>query len=184
MTGLGQVAFHRQANGSIIEVDGRAVGSSLIGQNFSGAGYFQPRPSSAGDGYDASSSSGSNLGPTSAKLIDGVDDDPATAGVDESFPGIRQRVEAYRELNGLTADQAIPADAVTASASGLDPHISPANVRLQVARVAGARGVSELDVRKLVDDYVENGSFGIIGEARVNVLKLNIALDERYPAPD
>jgi len=181
VTGVGQALFHRQANGSIITVDGQDVGSSLIGQTFTAPEYFHPRPSAAGSGYDAASSSGSNLGPTSDKLINGVADDPATSDVDESFAGLTQRVRQYREENGLGDAVRIPADAVTASASGLDPHISPANARLQVARVARARGASETNVRALVDEYTEDPAFAVIGQPRVNVLKLNVELDNRYP---
>lgn len=125
VTGVTQVAFNRQANGSMLEVDGVTVGSSLVGQAFSGAAYFHGRPSAAGAGNDAASSSGSNLGPTSAKFIEGVADDPATADVDESFAGIQQRVSAFREENGLADGTMLPADSVTASGSGLDPHITP-----------------------------------------------------------
>lgn len=181
VTGVAQVAFNRRANGSMIKVNGATVGSSLVGQAFSGEAYFHGRPSAAGAGYDAANSSGSNLGPTSAKLIEGVEDDPATADVDESFAGIQQRVADFRESNGIAGGLDLPADSVTASASGLDPHISPATARLQIARVASARGVSEEAVRALVDDYTESAFLGFIGQDRVNVLKLNIALDERFP---
>lgn len=181
VTGIGQAVFNRQANGSFIEVNGRPVGSSLVGQSFTGDQYFQGRPSAAGAGYDAASSSGSNLGPTSAKFIEGSEDDPATAEVDESFAGIAQRVAAFRESNGLAADATLPADSVTASGSGLDPHISPATARLQVARVAAARGTSEAAVRQLLDAFTEDAFLGFIGQPRVNVLKLNIAMDERFP---
>jgi len=181
VTGIAQSLFDRQANGSLLEVNGIAVGSSLVGQSFEGPEYFHPRPSAAGAGYDAANSSGSNLGPTSDKLIDGVQDDPATAQVDESFAGFVQRAAAYRKQNGLAADAEIPADAVTASASGLDPHISPANARLQAPRVAEARGVSEAEVLALVEDAIEHPAFGFIGAERVNVLELNIELDKRFP---
>ena len=181
VTGVGQALFHRQANGSFVSVDGTDVGSSLIGQAFSRPEYFHPRPSAAGAGYDAANSSGSNLGPTSDKLINGVKDDPETVDVDESFAGITDRVAAFREENGLADDVEIPSDAVTASGSGLDPHISPATARLQVTRVASARGASEADVQKLLDDHTEGRALGFIGEPRVNVLKLNIALDARFP---
>jgi len=182
VTGIGQLVFRRQANGSFVEVEGRPVGSSLVGQNFTGDEYFWPRPSAAGAGYDAASSSGSNLGPTSAKFIQGIDDDPATADINESFAGIVQRVAAFQEANALAGDIELPADAVTASGSGLDPHVSPATARLQVARVAEARGVSEDDIRAIVDDFTEDAFLGFIGQPRVNVLKLNIELDERHPA--
>jgi K+-transporting ATPase ATPase C chain len=181
VTGIAQAVFNDDANGSVVTVSGEEIGSSLIGQDFSAPEYFHLRPSAAGAGYDASSSGGSNFGPTSAKLIQGGPDDPSTPDVDESFAGIQQRAQAYREENGLAADTVIPADAVTASASGLDPHISPANARLQVARVAKARGASDEDVRKLVDDHTDGRALGFIGEPRVNVLELNIALDRQFP---
>jgi len=184
VTGIAQGLFDRQAEGSLLEVDGVPVGSTLVGQTFAGAEYFHPRPSSAGNGYDGASSSGSNLGPTSDKLINGVRDDPGTPDVDESFSGLVQRAAAYREENGLAAETRIPADAVTASASGLDPHISPANARLQAARVAQVRGVPEADVLGLVEDAVEGPVLGFIGAERVNVLKLNIELNERFPLPE
>lgn len=178
ITGIGQVAFNRQANGSMTSVGGQEVGSSLVGQVFAEVQYFQGRPSAAGTGYDGASSSGSNLGPTSAKLIEGIHNPANPAG---DFDGVKDRVAAFRELNGLSDDVAIPADAVTASASGLDPHISPATARLQVARVAKARGATEPTVRALVEEFAEGRVLGVIGEPRVNVLKLNIALDERFP---
>lgn len=181
VTGIGKTMFSSAANGSLVEVDGQAVGSELLGQAFTLPEYFHGRPSAAGSGYDAASSSGSNLGPTSAKLFDGVEDDPATADLDESFPGITQRVEAYRKENGLGDEVPVPADAVTASASGLDPHISPANARNQVARVAAARNVDEASVVALLDDFTEDSLAGFFGEPRVNVLMLNLALDERFP---
>ena len=181
VTGIAQTVFNRQANGSFVKVDGKAVGSSLVGQTFTGAQYFQGRPSAAGAGYDAANSSGSNLGPTSAKFIEGIPDDPSTPDVDESFAGIDQRVAAFREANGVEGAAKLPADSVTASGSGLDPHISPATARLQVARVAKARGVSEADIRALLDKYTESAFLGFIGQPRVNVLKLNIALDQRFP---
>lgn len=165
VTGVAQLAFNRQANGSLIEVDGQAVGSSLVGQVFMGAAYFQGRPSAAGMGYDGASSSGSNYGPLSQKLNDRVATDAA----------------AFREAHGLDVHAELPSDAVTASASGLDPHVSPATARLQVASVATARGTSEVNIRALLDEYTEGRALGLIGEPRVNVLKLNIALDERYP---
>ena len=181
VTGIGQALFNRQANGSFLSVNGQDVGSSLVGQSFSKPEYFHPRPSAAGSGYDPSNSSGSNLGPTSDKLINGVKDDPSTPDVDESFAGIKDRVAAFRAENGLADGVVIPSDAVTASASGLDPHISPATARLQVARVAKARRADEAAVRKLLDQYTESRVLGFIGEPRVNVLKLNIALDKAFP---
>lgn len=165
VTGVAQIAFNRQANGSLIEVDGEVVGSSLVGQAFASPAYFQGRPSAAGAGYDAASSSGSNYGPLSQNLHNRVVTDAA----------------AFREAHGLDATAELPSDAVTASGSGLDPHISPATARLQVSSVAAARATSDLSIRALLDEYTEGRQLGLIGEPRVNVLKLNVALDERYP---
>jgi K+-transporting ATPase ATPase C chain len=160
--GLGQTLFHYQANGSLITgKDGTVYGSELIGQNFSDDQYFNSRPSAAGTGYDASNSSATNLGPTSRKLHD----------------SIAAAVAAYRKQNGLSADQLVPADAVTSSASGLDPDISVKNAMLQVARVAKTRKMSADAVTALVQKYTTGRDFGIFGEPRVNVLKLNLALD-------
>jgi K+-transporting ATPase ATPase C chain len=160
--GLGQTLFHYQANGSLITgKDGTVYGSELIGQNFSDDQYFNSRPSAAGTGYDASNSSATNLGPTSQKLHD----------------SIAAAVAAYRKQNGLSADQLVPADAVTSSASGLDPDISVKNAMLQVARVAKTRKMSADAVTALVQKYTTGRDFGIFGEPRVNVLKLNLALD-------
>jgi K+-transporting ATPase ATPase C chain len=163
MTGLSQLIFPGQANGSLVrDSAGNVVGSALLGQNFSNPEYFHPRPSAAGtDGYDATSSGGSNLGPTNQKLID-------TA---------RDRAAAYREENGLAAEALVPVDAVTASASGLDPDISPANALIQAGRVAKARNLTEDQVRSLVNQNTEGRTLGILGEPRVNVLQLNRALD-------
>jgi len=163
MTGLSQLIFPGQANGSLVrDSAGNVVGSALLGQNFSNPEYFHPRPSAAGtDGYDATSSGGSNLGPTNQKLID-------TA---------RDRATAYREENGLAAEAPVPVDAVTASASGLDPDISPANALIQAGRVAKARNLTEDQVRSLVNQYTEGRTLGILGEPRVNVLQLNRAVD-------
>jgi K+-transporting ATPase ATPase C chain len=166
ITGIAQVAFPDQANGSLVRDDaGNVVGSELIGQPFAAAGYFHPRPSAAGDGYDASISSGSNLGPTSADLLAAVE----------------ERAAAYRTENNLPADALVPVDAVTASASGLDPHISIANALLQSARVATERGLSEEQVRELIDANTDGRSLGLLGEPGVNVLMLNLALDEAAP---
>jgi potassium-transporting ATPase KdpC subunit len=154
--------FPAKANGSLITVSGKIVGSSLISQGFTGLKYFHPRPSAAGRGYDAASSGGSNLGPLSKKLIDEV----------------RRRVVDYRTENNLASDVPVPADAVTASASGLDPHISLKNALLQAPRVARARGLSETTVRKQVEAATEGFFLGILGEPQVNVLLLNLTLDE------
>jgi potassium-transporting ATPase KdpC subunit len=169
--------FPRQAGGSLIVRDG-VVGSELIGQDFTGPSYFHPRPSAAGRGYDAAASGGTNLGPANPKLRDGTKDDPATRDVDESFAGVRELAEAYRTRNGLVPDAAVPVDAVTRSGSGLDPHISPANAALQVARVARARRLSEESVRRLLAEHTRGRQFGILGEPRVSVLTLNLALDQ------
>ena len=176
ITVLSQLAFPVQAKGSLVERDGKIVGSSLIGQNFASAKYFHPRPSAAGSGYDAGASSGTNLGPTSSKLIKGIEDDPKTKA-DESFAGIPQLAAAYRKENNLASSTRLPADAVTRSASGLDPQISPANAELQVARVAKARGISVEKVRELVAQNTDARQLGVLGEPRVNVLQLNLALD-------
>jgi potassium-transporting ATPase KdpC subunit len=161
--GAGQLFFPQRANGSLIESsDRRIIGSELLGQNFAGAKYFHPRPSAAGaNGYDAASSSGSNLGPTSQKLMDAVE----------------QRVDTYRTENGLAADALVPGDAVTASGSGLDPQISVKNAELQAPRVAKERGLSLDAVKAEIGNATDGRSLGILGEPGVNVLKLNIALD-------
>jgi len=162
MTGFAQIAFKDKANGSIIKRDGKAIGSTLIGQSFTGTGYFHGRPSAAGtDGYDASASGASNLGPTNPKLTD----------------LISQRAAQVRHENGLAPDAKVPADLVEASASGLDPDISPESALLQVKRVAGARGLSEAVVLELVNSHTQGRQLSVLGEARVNVLDLNMALD-------
>jgi len=164
--GAAQLFFPHAANGSLIEgKDRELVGSELLGQMFSGEKYFHPRPSAAGAGYDAANSSGTNLGPTSQKLM----------------TAIQSAVEQYRKENNLAPDALVPADAVTSSASGLDPHISLKNAELQVPRVAKARAMDESAVRALVEEYTDGRQFGILGEAGVNVLKLNLALDGELP---
>src|ERR1035437_5544850 len=160
--GIGQAAFHDKANGSlIVEKDGTVRGSKLLGQGFTAEKYFHPRPSAAGNGYDATSSGGSNLGPTSSNLV----------------TTITQRIADYRAGNGLATNALVPADAVTASGSGLDPHISLRNAELQAPRVAKARNVSVEKVLALVHANTDPASLGFLGEPGVNVLKLNLALD-------
>ena len=176
ITAIAQVAMPNQANGSLVQKNGKTVGSRLIGQNFSAPKYFHPRPSAAGAGYDAAASSGTNLGPTSDKLINGVADDPKTKA-DESFAGVKQLAAAYRAENGLSKSARLPADAATRSASGLDPQISPENAALQAPRVAKARGLDESRVRALIAQNTQARGLGVLGEAGVNVLQLNLALD-------
>ena len=162
VTGVAQAAFKDKAHGSLItDPNGTVRGSSLLGQNFTAAQYFHPRPSAAGAGYDAANSSGSNLGPSSQKLHD----------------MIKERIAAYRATNGLAADATVPADAVTASGSGLDPHISVRNAGLQAARVAKARHLSVEKVKELIAASTTGPDLGIFGDAGVNVLKLNLSLD-------
>jgi K+-transporting ATPase ATPase C chain len=218
MTGVSELVFPKQANGSLVTVNGKVVGSSLIGQSFSKPEYFHPRPSAAGSGYDATASGGTNLGPTSAKLLRGTTktDDKKNEIVD--FDGINLRIvhycidndipyessvplDQFKDSHGdlddvklikafnddkaplrFTAKTPIPPDAVTGSASGLDPHISPANAEAQAARVARARGVSADQVKQLIAQSTDRADLGFLGEPRVNVLMLNIALDQRFPA--
>jgi potassium-transporting ATPase KdpC subunit len=177
ITAVAQAAFHYQANGSLIEQGGKVVGSELIGQPFTKPEYFHPRPSAAGSGYDPNASGGTNLGPTSSKLIQGIPDDPKTKA-DESYPGIKQLAEAYRKENNMPADAPVPADAVTRSASGLDPEISPANAALQAPRVAQARHMTTDAVLDLVHRRTAGRDLGFLGEPRVNVLLLNLDLDK------
>jgi potassium-transporting ATPase KdpC subunit len=217
MTGVSQLIFPKQANGSLITVNGKVVGSQLIGQPFSKPEYFHPRPSSAGSGYDATASSGSNLGPTSAKLLHGTTkmDDKNNEVVD--FDGINLRIVHYCLDNDIAYDSSIPldqfkdakgeldevklikafndekaplvftpkapipADAVTASSSGLDPHISPANAEAQAARVAKARHIEMDQLANLIAQSTERPDLGFLGEPRVNVSMLNVALDQQFP---
>ena len=159
--GIAQIGFSSLANGSLVLRDGHVLGSRLIAQGFTGAQYFHPRPSAAGDGYDAANSGASNLGPLSQKLVDQV----------------KERVAAYRAENSIALTVKIPADAVTTSASGLDPHISVRNAELQSARVATVRGISEAAVRSLIRSHTDGPDLGFLGEPGVNVFELNLALD-------
>jgi potassium-transporting ATPase KdpC subunit len=162
VTGLAQTLFHDKANGQLIVRNGKAIGSRIIGQAFSSPGYFRPRPSAAGTGYDAANSAGTNLGPTNKKLIDSV----------------KAAVAAAKVQNPSSP---VPIDLVTSSASGLDPHISPAAALFQVPRVARERGVPEADVRRLVETHTEGRQLGFLGEPVVNVFELNLALDDQHP---
>ncbi len=163
--GAGQLLFPDKADGSIVyDANGKPIASTLLGQTFTADKYFNPRPSAAGNGYDSTSSGGSNLGALSQTLHDNV----------------KQRVADYRKANNLGDPQLVPADAVTASGSGLDPHISVKNALLQLPRVALARSMSQDDLKKLVDKYTDGPDFGILGDAGVNIIKLNLALDGKY----
>ena len=182
ITAIAGAVFPRQANGSLIEQNGKVVGSALIGQNFAAPGYFHPRPSAAGNGYDAANSSGTNLGPTSDKLINGIHKKTADGKDDPgNFDGIKDLADAYRKENNLPATQDIPADAATRSASGLDAEISPANAELQIGRVTKQRGLGEDQVKKLVEEHTAGRQLGVLGEPRVNVLQLNLAIDQAAP---
>jgi K+-transporting ATPase ATPase C chain len=166
--GISQALFRDKANGSlIVDQNGTVRGSKLLAQGFTADKYFHPRPSAAGNGYDAASSGGSNLGPTSQKLNDAIKD----------------RVGAYRKENGLSENDSVPADAVTASGSGLDPHISLRNAELQTPRVARARGLSEEKIRDLVQQNTDGRDLGVLGDPGVNVLELNLALDSPGAQP-
>jgi K+-transporting ATPase ATPase C chain len=218
MTGASQLLFPKQAQGSLVTVNGKVVGSSLIGQSFSKPEYFHPRPSAAGNGYDATASGGSNLGPTSAKLLHGTTkmDDKGKEVVD--YDGIADRIvhycldndiayessaplDQFKDSQGnlddvklikafndaktplvFTPKSPIPPDAVTSSASGLDPQISPANAEMQMVRVAKARNASPDQLKPLIAQYTDRADWGLFGEPRVNVLLLNVALDQRFPA--
>jgi potassium-transporting ATPase KdpC subunit len=162
---IGQTAFGDKADGSLIRRNGVVVGSKLIGQSFTDSQYFHPRPSAAGAGYDGSASSGSNLGPLNPDLLSAVE----------------ERAVAYRHENGLAADALVPVDAVTASGSGLDPHVSIANARLQIVRVARERGLDTVVVEKLVKRYTDGRQLLVLGEPGVNVVELNVALDDLAP---
>lgn len=164
VTGVARVIFPREANGQLIVKNGKVIGSKIIGQGFSGPGYFHSRPSAAGNGYDAANSGGSNLGPTNQKLLDRIKGDVTAAQA--GSPGMQ-----------------IPIDMVTTSASGLDPHITPGNAEFQLPRVALARGISVEQLQAVVSKHTEGRQFGVLGEPRVNVLELNFDLDEQFPSP-
>ena len=217
MTGLSELIFPKQTKGSLVTVNGTVVGSSLIGQSFTKPEYFHPRPSVAGTGYDATASGGTNLGPTSAKLLHGTTATDNKGKETVSFDGIENRIvhycmdndiqyessvplDKFKDAQGnlddvklidafndtknplvFTAKQPIPQDAVTASSSGLDPHISPANAEIQATHVAKARGVSPDQVKALIPQFTDRADWGFLGEPRVNVLLLNVELDRRFP---
>lgn len=178
VTGIGQTVFGDGADGSLVERDGEIVGSRWIGQPFTGSEYFHPRPSATGYAPGPGYAYGSNEGPTSERWLYG-EDDPETPGVDESeINGVDDRIRIYLEENGLDASTPVPVDAVTGSASSLDPHISPANARLQAERVSTVRGLDVDVVIGLIDEHTDGRSLGFLGEPGVNVLLLNLALDE------
>ncbi len=182
VTGLAQLVFPHRANGSMVVDDkGVEIGSELIGQGFATAAYLQPRPSA--NSYDAANSGGTNLATTSKKLREGQPDDPATKDADESFTGVTQLAAAYRADNALPDNVEVPADAVSRSASGLDPDVSPDNAWLQCPRIAKARGVAVERVQSIVVDHTEGRELGILGEPRVNVLEVNLALDRQFGRP-
>jgi len=179
ITGISHVLFPHQANGSLVtDRNGAVIGSSLLAQGFVRPEYFHPRQSAAASGYAGEASSGTNLGPTSSKLILGQKDDPATKDVDESFAGVKQLAEKYRVENGLAYNYPVPVDAVTRSGSGLDPDISIDNALLQLPRVAKARKLPQSVVQDLLTKNTESRQIGFLGEPRVNVLMLNVALDQ------
>lgn len=175
VTGLAQVIFPHKANGQLIQRNGMIVGSSIIGQGFTGAAYFHSRPSAAGNGYDASNSGGSNLGPTNQKLIDRVKAEVAKEQAEEG--------QAEDQKEGAENPRTpVPIDLVTTSASGFDPDITPAAAEFQLARVAKARGITADQLQRMLDKHTKGRQFGVLGEARVNVLELNLDLDEHFPA--
>lgn len=181
---VGQAAFHHQANGSLLtDSKGQVIGSELLAQSFTKPQYFQPRPSAAGSGYDPTASGGTNLGPTSDKLINGIPDTlPNGKANPAGFDGVKTLAIAYRKTNGLAAGALVPVDAVTRSASGLDPQISVSNALDQAQRVATARGVSVDEIKQAVQAHTSSRRLGFLGEPAVNVLDLNVALDKQYPA--
>lgn len=183
--GVSQVAFKHQANGSLVtNAQGKTVGSALLAQGFARPEYLHPRPSAAGSGYDPTASSGTNLGPTSDKLINGIHKKLADGKDDPgNFDGVKDLAAAYRTENHLPADARVPVDAVTRSASGLDPQISPANAALQAPRIARARGLDINSVRQTIAQNTQGRSLGFLGEPGVNVLQTNLALDAQHPMP-
>ena len=182
VTAGAQLLFPHRANGSIVvDEKGTEVGSELLGQAFTDPAYVHPRPSA--NNYDAANSGGTNLATTSKKLRDGTPDDPATKDVDETFAGVTQLAAAFRADNRLPETTEVPADAVTRSASGLDPHVSPETAMLQAERIANARAVAVERVKTVIESFVEDRDLGILGEPRVNVLAVNLALDRKFGRP-